>query len=119
MALVSIITVNFNQPEATLDLLKSINLYYKDFDLELILVDNGSIIDNEIVFKQHFSGLNYIRSETNLGFAGGNNLGLNIAKGKYIFLLNNDTEVTPGVIEMMIAEFNNNHEIGLLSPLLL
>ncbi len=119
MALISIITVNFNQPEATLDLLKSINLYYKDFDLELILIDNGSETDCETIFRQQFPTINYIRSATNLGFAGGNNLGLNIAKGEYILLLNNDTEVTPGSIETLIAEIDANEEIGLLSPLLL
>lgn len=119
MAKVSIITVNFNQPQATIEFLNSLKLYYSNYDLELILIDNGSIENHEFLFKEHFPTLRFIRSETNLGFAGGNNIGLNIANGDYILLLNNDTEVIEGCIEEMISVMEEHPEIGLLSPLLL
>ncbi len=70
-------------------------------------------------FLKHYPEIVFIRSEKNLGFAGGNNLGLRIAKGDYFFLLNNDTEIIPGCIETMIAEMEQHPEIGLLSPLIL
>lgn len=119
MVKVSIVTVNFNQPEVTIQLINSINLYYEDYPLELIVVDNGSKNNHENTFKELFPNIIFIRSERNLGFAGGNNLGFAVAKGNYILLLNNDTEVIEGFIEEMISQFEMNPKIGLLSPLIL
>ena len=119
MALTSIITVNFHQTEVTIDLLKSIAKSYVPSEVEVILVDNGATKNLEATFQPYFGNLKYIQSEANLGFAGGNNLGIKQAKGDYIFLLNNDTEIPLGCIETMIAEMEANQNIGLLSPLLL
>lgn len=115
---VSIITVNFNQPNATIELLLSLSSSYKD-DLEIILVDNASDINHEVEFKKIIPNLIFIRSEENLGFAGGNNLGINLAKGDFIFLINNDTEVPAGCLETLIDEFKSEPRLGLLSPLIL
>ncbi len=115
---VSIITVNFNQPKATIELLLSLNKNYKA-NLEVIVVDNASDINYESEFKKIIHNLVFIRSKVNLGFAGGNNLGINIAKGDFIFLLNNDTEITANCLETMITEFKLQPNIGLLSPLIL
>lgn len=119
MNLTSIITVNFNQPQVTIDFLKSVKSNTLADTVEVILVDNGSREDHEETYKAVYPGLVYIRSATNLGFAGGNNLGIKIAKGDYLLLLNNDTEITENLVETMIAEFNSHPEIGILSPLLL
>src|SRR5690606_30262845 len=119
MSLVSIISVNYNQPQVTVEFLDSVAESVSRHQIELILVDNGSFQDNGNSFKQHFPNLIYIRSESNLGFAGGNNLGISEASGDYILFLNNDTELTPYMIDMLIEEFENNSDIGLLSPLIL
>lgn len=118
MKLVSIVTVNYNQPQATLGLLQSLKKQ-DDANIEVILVDNASDVNHELEFRNIYSNLTFIRTKSNLGFAGGNNLGIKIAKGDYIFLLNNDTEVPSGCISTMIAEFEKNENIGLLSPLIL
>ncbi len=118
MDAVSIITVNFNQPEVTLELLSSLKKNYQD-EIEVIVVDNASEVNSEAAFKKIIPGLLFIRSEINLGFAGGNNLGIKSASGDYIFLLNNDTEIPVGCLETMIDEFKANPHIGLLSPLIL
>lgn len=115
----SIISVNFNQPEVTIDFLRSIQLHANLSDVEVVLVDNGSREDHRESFLSIFPELVYIRSEHNLGFAGGNNLGINRATGDYLLLLNNDTEITSGLIETLQTELDNNPEIGLISPLLL
>lgn len=120
MKLVSIITVNFNQHQVNIDFLKSIKNYpAKNYKIEIIFVDNGSLLQFEKDYKAIFSELIYIRSDTNLGFAGGNNLGINAASGDYLLLLNNDTEITPGFIDTMVSELEQNPDIGLLSPLIL
>lgn len=115
---VSIITVNYNQPQATIELLLSLNKYATK-NVEIIVVDNASKVNHELEFKSINPSLIFIRTEKNLGFAGGNNLGINLAKGDFIFLLNNDTEVSDDCLETMIAEFKTNTKIGLLSPLIL
>ncbi|WP_017259066.1 glycosyltransferase family 2 protein [Pedobacter arcticus] len=118
MKLVSIVTVNFNQPLATIALLQSLkNQGYAN--IEVILVDNASEENHEAVFHNTYPNLTFIRTKTNLGFAGGNNYGINIAKGDYIFLLNNDTEVPYGCITQMVEELEAEESIGLLSPLIL
>ncbi|WP_449440305.1 glycosyltransferase family 2 protein [Pedobacter steynii] len=119
MSLITIITVNFNQIKVTEDFLKSVLRYAGDENIELILVDNGCKVDNEAYFKKIYPEIVYIRSEKNLGFAGGNNLGIRVAKGEYILLLNNDTEITENMIPALLNEMELNPDIGLISPLIL
>ncbi|WP_448634058.1 glycosyltransferase [Pedobacter panaciterrae] len=88
-------------------------------DIELILVDNGSSNDNEAYFKNIYPDVVYIRSDKNTGFAGGNNLGIRAAKGEYILLLNNDTEITENMIPVLLNEMELRPDIGLISPLIL
>ncbi|MEJ7557775.1 MAG: glycosyltransferase family 2 protein [Pedobacter sp.] len=116
MALISIITVNFNQPQATLALLKSIYECYPKANLEIIVVDNASTEDHGAEFKNTELHVLYIRSEKNLGFAGGNNLGIKSAKGEFIFLVNNDTEFSPGLLETLTATLESDPTIGIISP---
>jgi GT2 family glycosyltransferase len=118
MISVSIVTVNFKEEALTIDFLRSI---YKceRINLEVIVVDNGSVNNNEEIFRDIYPGLIYIQSEKNLGFAGGNNLGIQKASGKYVLLLNNDTEVTSNLIYSLVIEMEGNPEIGLISPLIL
>ncbi|WP_221391804.1 glycosyltransferase family 2 protein [Dyadobacter sp. NIV53] len=114
--LVSIVTVNFNQPQVTEALLKSLKEVNTYPDIEIIVVDNGSKIDPVPEWKQKYPDIIFIRSDENTGFAGGNNLGIQYAKGDYLFLINNDTEVTSTLIRQLSDTMNGNPEIGMLSP---
>jgi GT2 family glycosyltransferase len=114
----SIISVNFNQPQVTLDFLKSVKENTDPENTELILVDNGSRENHEAAYLLEYPGLIYIRSEKNLGFAGGNNLGIEQATGDYLLLLNNDTEITANLITELTGEMEQNPEIGMISPLI-
>ena len=84
----SIITINYNGLKDTCALIETIPFNDK---MEVIVVDNASTKDEISAIQKKFSYVNVIRSDKNLGFAGGNNLGIKAAKGKYIFLVNNDT----------------------------
>jgi len=119
MTQTSIISVNFNQPEVTYDFLKSVKENTAGKNIELILVDNGSKVDHKEDFEALYPGLIYIRSEENLGFAGGNNLAVKIAKGDTLLFLNNDTEITPDLVQQLNDELLSNPEIGIISPLIL
>ena len=113
--MVSIITVNYNQPEVTLAFLDSIKkVTYPSF--EIIVVDNASPTADPAILKEKHPDIILIRSKLNLGFAGGNNLGIHIAKGKYHLLINNDTEVDPGFIEPLVSKLEQDASLGVVSP---
>lgn len=116
MKKVSIITVNFNQPLVTEDLLNSLNRVNNYKALEVIVVDNGSRVNPVPDWQVRYPEIKFIRSEVNIGFAGGNNLGITHAIGDYLFLINNDTEVTASLIGDLVDTMEHNPRIGLLSP---
>lgn len=117
MEKVSIITVNFNQTEITLDLLHSLET--QDYtNLEIIVVDNGSAENPAEVIKDRFPHVLVIRSEKNLGFAGGNNLGIKEASGDYLFFVNNDTEIPQNTIKNLVSVFKNYPDTGAVCPLI-
>lgn len=113
--LVSIITVNFRQAALTCALLRSLGQCEYP-QLEVIVVDNGSQQDVSSLFEEHYPGVQTIISKENLGFAGGNNLGLAQASGKFLFLVNNDAEVAPGAIRTLVDTFQQDATIGVVAP---
>lgn len=113
--LVSIVSINYDHPEVTCAMLNSMRkISYPN--IEIIVVDNASPNDDPAILKQNYPEIIFIQSQTNLGFPGGNDLGIRKAKGKYILLLNNDTEVTPEFLEPLVAKMENNPQIGIVSP---
>ena len=88
----SIITINYNGLKDTCELLET--LPSEDESIEVIVVDNASTQDEASIIEQRFPQVTVIRSKENLGFAGGNNLGIQAAHGKYLFFINNDTLLT-------------------------
>jgi GT2 family glycosyltransferase len=115
---VSIVTINYNQTKVTCELLSSLrDVTYPD--VEIIVIDNFSTEDPTPIIQQHFPEVKLIRSAKNLGFAGGNNLGIEAATGKYILFLNNDTEVAPGFLEPMVDLFETNPTAGAASSKLI
>ncbi len=113
--LVSVVTINYNQSKVTADLLLSMrNITYPH--VEIIVVDNASPSDDPDALKILFPEITLIKSSENLGFAGGNNIGIRHAKGDYILLLNNDTEVAPDFLEPLICKFVQDPRVGAVSP---
>jgi len=113
--LISVITINYNQSEATNQFLQS--MQKTDWkNLEILVVDNNSeYVDYEKINSQ-FTNTRILRSETNLGFAGANNFGVLHSNGDYILFINNDTEVDPGFLGPLVDAFGHNDRTGLVSP---
>jgi len=116
MKLISIITVNYNQPQVTEALLASIITVNTYPNIEVIIVDNGSNANHVPQWIVAYPAFTFIRSEVNLGFAGGNNLGIQSAKGDYLFLVNNDTEFTPKLVEILSDTLDKHPGTGVISP---
>ena len=113
--LVSIISINYNQARVTCAMLASLRqLTYPNY--EVIVVDNASPTDDPAPIAEQFPHVRLIRSAQNLGFAGGNNLGIRAARGQYCLFLNNDTEVVPGLLEPLVAVFERDPTVGIASP---
>jgi GT2 family glycosyltransferase len=113
--LVSIITINYNHSYVTSQLLDSLRkVTYPE--LEILVIDNNSQDDDPAILKQSYPEIELILSPENLGFAGGNNLGIRKARGKYILMLNNDTEVDAGFLEPLVAKLESDSSIGAVSP---
>jgi len=115
--LITIITVNYNQLEITCALFDSIrrNSYQ---NIEVILVDNASRENPQSYVQENYPEVIFLRSEENLGFAGGNNLALPHVNGEYLFFVNNDAELTDNCIETLLLQFDKNPKLGIISPML-
>jgi GT2 family glycosyltransferase len=116
--LISIVVLNWNGKEDTIACLESLERQeYPNF--EIIVVDNGSADDSVETIRRDFPDVELIETGKNLGFGGGNNRGIKRAMEKgtdYVFLLNNDTVVDPGMLGHLVAAGENDTTIGILGP---
>ena len=110
---VSIVIVNFNTFELTSNCIRSIYNKVSGLDVEIILVDNASHERNPDDFINIFPEIILIKSEQNLGFAKGNNLGIAQAKGEYILLLNSDCELLNNAPLLSYDYMKKNNSCGL------
>jgi GT2 family glycosyltransferase len=114
--LVSIVALNWNTHSVTCDFLRSIKSQCTYKNIEVIVVDNYSKDDPSELFRSIYPEARIIRNDANLGFSGGNNVGIRAAKGDYLFIVNNDTEFTPGLIEGLLEVFSTHPDAGVASP---
>lgn len=99
MRILSVIIVNFNTKKLTLDCLDSVLKSKTTFEFELLVVDNNSTDGSVEAIKKFYPQVRLIQSSANLGFGGGNNLGINQIHAKYYLLLNSDTLLEENSIE--------------------
>lgn len=113
---VSIITVNYNGAPDTCEMIESLKRH-ESYPYELIVVDNGSAnLEGYTLLKDKYPDVIVIRSDQNLGFAGGNNIGIQYATGDYLFFLNNDTIITCPILETLVNRLDSDKKIGCVSP---
>lgn len=120
MTHVSVVIVNYNSPEYTKKCLKSLSESQKvDFSYSVVVVDNGSKDPFQIP-KAYIEFAQVLRSESNLGFTGGNNIGIQYAiesfDSEFVFLLNNDTEIDPKCLRLLVKKMLSNNKIGAVCP---
>jgi len=116
---VSIIVIHYDTPDLTSNCIKSIYQHTTGITYELIVVDNHSTFHDSNDIKEDFPEIILLKSETNLGFARGNNLGIRIATGKYILLLNSDTLLLENSIFKLFRYLETKPKVGVVSPRLI
>lgn len=114
--LISLISINYDHLADTVEFLESAEkLTYPNF--EIIIVDNNSPNEKPTdETRKRFPKVLFIESDKNLGFAGGNNLGINAAKGEYYFLLNNDTILFHDFLDTIVEFMQSHPDAGMASP---
>ena len=116
---VSIIIVNYKVKKELFACINSIYNSKPKTSFEIIVVDNDEVktIEKELLSK--FKNVKYIKTDKNLGYGGGNNLGAKYAKGEYLFFLNPDTKITANAIEALSIFLQKNKKAGIVSPLIM
>jgi len=110
---VSVVIVNYNVKDFLLQALRSVEAATARLDTEIIVVDNNSS-DNSVAFlRPLFPLVNFIESAENLGFGRANNIGINIARGEFILLLNPDAIISEDTLEVMKNYLENRPETGI------
>ncbi|MFZ3383466.1 MAG: glycosyltransferase family 2 protein [Candidatus Methanoperedens sp.] len=117
---VTIIILNWNGKEDTIELIKSLdNLTYPNY--EILIIDNNSIDGSYNYFKNNYPSIKIIQTGDNFGYAKGNNIGIqeSINSGSdYSLIINNDTLVEPEFLDKLIKVYESEKNIGLISPLI-
>lgn len=114
--MVSIITVNYNGLADTCEMIDSFRRH-ETYPYEIIVVDNGSRMPEGEEIKKRYPDIKLVKN-TNTGFAGGNNAGLKLAEGDYLFFLNNDTIIKEPVLEALVSRLEADPRNGGASPML-
>lgn len=109
---VSIILVNYNTKELTINSIKSILEKTKEIEYEIIVVDNNSQDDSIETIEHKFSKIKIIKNLTNAGFGTANNIAIKQARGKYILCLNTDTLLINNAIKEMFDFMEANQCVG-------
>lgn len=117
--MLSILIVNWNTRELLRACLESLRTTCADLEHEVIVVDNASQDGSAALIRESFPEVNLIASETNLGFAAGNNRAYEAASGEWIWLLNPDTEVLDDAARQMLDFLDRHPKAGAVASALI
>lgn len=113
---VSVITVNYNGLHDTCEMIASFR-QHETFPYEMIVVDNGSLKAEAAEIKRRYPEVKIVEN-TNTGFAGGNNAGLSVAEGDYLFFINNDTLIKEPILHALVQRLQADPANGGVSPMI-
>jgi len=117
-AKVAAIILNWNRKDDTLACLRSLH-EQRNVEVEVIVVDNGSVDDSVFAIRDQFRDAVVIETGANLGYAGGNNVGLTYALNQgfeYVLVLNNDTILAPDCVFCLLADLQLHPDAVAAAP---
>ncbi len=109
----SIVVITWNQLATTLHCLAGLEELMARPEVQTIVVDNGSTDGTVATLRERFPGITLIENDANRGVAYARNQGISLAGGRFVLLLDNDTEATPQAIEQLVAYAESNPQVGL------
>jgi GT2 family glycosyltransferase len=112
----SIVLVNWNTKDLLLRCLQTIQEDTRSLSTEIIVVDNASSDGSVSAVRQQFPSVRIVENETNQGFARANNIGIGLAHGNYVCLINSDVELIPECLPRMFHYMEDHRKIGILGP---
>lgn len=116
----SIVIVSWNVRTLLRRAVQSIEqTWHEDAKLEIIVVDNGSTDGTVAMVETQFPHVRLVANDRNAGFTGGNNQGIQAARGDYVMLLNPDTEIEGPALQHMVDYLESHPDVGLVGPQLL
>ena len=116
---VSFIIVSWNTKDCLLKCLRSLAQTGKGCVGEIIVVDNASADGSSQVVQENFPNVRLVQNEKNVGFARANNAGIQLARGRYLCLINSDVEMLDGCVATLLREMDAQPKIGMIGPKLL
>lgn len=117
--ILSIIIVNYNTKELLGQCIRSILDNAPSYLFEIVVVDNASHDGSPQFIQDNHESVKIIVNETNLGFSMCNNVGIQAAEGKYVLLLNSDTIVMPGALDVLVGYLDQKSDVAAVGPMLL
>ncbi|MCR4405868.1 MAG: glycosyltransferase family 2 protein [Anaerolineae bacterium] len=115
----SILIVNWNTRDLLAQCLRSVYRTTSGLDLEIIVVDNASTDGSVAMVKEQFPQVRIIANAENVGFVRANNQALTHCQGRYVLLLNSDTQVLPGSLSRAVQFMNEHPKAGMMGVRLL
>lgn len=119
---ISLIVVSWNVKALLRDCLQSLVgacQMAPDLTAEIIVVDSASTDGSPEMVRREFPQARLVASDQNLGYAGGNNAGAELAQGRYLFLLNPDTVLKPDALRRLVSYMDSHPSVGAVGPQLL
>jgi GT2 family glycosyltransferase len=114
--IVSVIIVSWNARGYLKQCLESLTPAVCRYPMEIVVVDNASSDGSPEMVKNDFPHVQLICSSVNLGFARGNNLGIENSSGRYLCLINSDVKVLPECITRLVDYCEQHPEVGMIGP---
>lgn len=112
----SIVIVNFETPDYTIQCIRSIYEHPPRGPFEIILIDNDSRDGSLDLIRERFPEVVCIETGANLGFARANNLGISNSRGEYVLLLNSDTKIVDSSLDRMVDYLSGHTAVGAVGP---
>ena len=113
---ISVITINYNGLSDTRAFLESFRKEIQGVEYEIIVVDNASMNNEAKMLEDEFNGVICVRSDVNLGFSGGNNLGVKYSTGELLLFINNDIIIKSNFILPLLEKIHQDTNIAAISP---
>lgn len=110
--------LNWNKPIDTIECLESCKKIRYD-NYEVVLIDNHSSDNSVKLFEERFPEITLLKNSRNLGYAGGNNVGIRYALERgteYVLILNNDIVVEPNILDELVSAMNRSLRAGMAAP---